>query len=207
MDREQIERWARDARQRFENRYERLPQWEIAGPQPALVELGERGRIGQRLLDAGCGSGENGLHFAARGHHVWGIDIAPTAIGLARSKAQQRGFPAARFLVADALTLPDLGLRFDTVIDSGLFHAFTDGEQLAYVASVARVLEPDGMFHILCFGEHEPGDDGPRRVKRSELEQRFTSGWEIVELCEARFLTNIHEHGARAYRASVRRTR
>jgi len=196
--------WAEDARTRFENRYERLPQWEIGRAQPALAALEERGWIGQRLLDAGCGTGDNALHFAGLGRDVWGIDISDTAIGMARAKARERGQPPARFLVGDALTLEELGLRFDTVIDSGLFHAMRDAEQLAYARSVACVLEPGGMLHVLCFSEHQPGVDGPRRVRRGEIEAVFTTGWRIEEIVRVRFETNIHPGGAHAYRASLR---
>ena len=204
-ERAQIERWAEDARMRFENRYERLPSWETGRPQPALTRLEERGWIGERVLDAGCGTGETAMHFAAGGHKVWGIDIAHSAIGIARWRARDRGLPAARFLVGDALSLETLGMDFDTVVDSGLLHAMTDGERAAYVRSVGRVLRQGGMLHVLCFSEHEPGDDGPRRVEKDGLLKSFGEGWEVVELVDERFETNTHKDGARAFRISVRR--
>lgn len=197
------EAWAADARMRFENRYERLPSWEVGRPQPVFIDLEERGWIGQRVLDAGCGTGETALYLAARGRKVWGIDISPTAIGIARANARSRDLPAARFVVGDALSMERMTLRFDTVIDSGLLHALTDAQRDAYIESVASVLEPDGWFHVLCFSENEPGTDGPRRVTRAELEDAFRD-WQIVELVDARFATNNHKDGARAYRASLR---
>ncbi|MFC1708350.1 methyltransferase domain-containing protein [Planctomycetota bacterium] len=197
--------WAEDARMRFESRYERLPSWEIGRPQPAIVDLTQRGLVGERVLDTGCGTGENALYLAVHGHTVWGIDVSHTAIGLARAKARARGVPVARFLVGDALALETLGMRFDTVIDSGLFHALSDEQQEQYVSSVGGVLRPDGVFHVLCFSEHEPGDTGPRRVRRGEIRAAFAGVWEISEIVETSFATNIHKEGARAYRASMRR--
>ena len=143
---------AEDARERFEALYERLPQWEIDAPQPAVVELGGLGLVQGTLLDAGCGSGENALYFAAQGLPTWGIDVAPTAIGLARAKARSRGLPMARFLVGDALRLDALGLTFDTVIDSGLFHALTEGAERALVADLAGEVTRGrafGLFHAV----------------------------------------------------------
>jgi SAM-dependent methyltransferase len=83
--------------------------WDIGRPQPAFVRLADEGRLTGRLLDAGCGTGENALLAASRGADVTGIDVAPTAIARARAKASERGL-TARFEVADALDLGRLGL-------------------------------------------------------------------------------------------------
>ncbi|HEY3359844.1 MAG TPA: class I SAM-dependent methyltransferase [Polyangia bacterium] len=196
---------AEDARLRFESLYERLPTWEVPHPQPAFVELCDRGLIRGLVLDAGCGSGENALFFAGRGLDVWGIDIALTAIGLARAKAAARALPAARFMVHDALRLEELGLVFDTVTDSGLLHAMTDRERELYVASLGRVLKPGGLYHALCFSSAQPGSEGPRRIAAAEIHAAFAAGWRVHAIDEARFITNPFPGGARALRVTVER--
>src|ERR1700704_3067996 len=77
---------------------------DIGRPQPAFVRLADQGRLTGRLLDAGCGTGENTLLAATRGADVPGVDIAPAAIARAREKASGRGL-TARFEVADVLDL------------------------------------------------------------------------------------------------------
>ena len=195
-----------DARERFEALYERLPTWEIGRPQPAVVELWERGLVQGVVLDAGCGTGENALFLAARGLDVWGIDISPSAIGMARSRAMARGLPAARFLEGDALQLGHLGMVFDTVIDSGLFHALSDDERAPYVAGLTQTLRGGGMLHLLCYSDEEPGDDGPRRIGRGELEAVFDSAWGVVRIDASRIERNIRRGSARAWLATLRRT-
>jgi SAM-dependent methyltransferase len=64
----------------------------------------------------------------------------------------------ARFLVADALRLIDLGELFDTVLDCGLFHVLDDDERECYVDSLAAVVPPGGRYHMLCFSDGQPGD-------------------------------------------------
>ena len=86
--------------------------WDIGRPQPAFVRLADGGRLTGRLLDAGCGTGENALLAASRGADVTGIDVAPTAIARARAKASERGL-TARFEVADALGLGRLSLSLE----------------------------------------------------------------------------------------------
>src|ERR1051325_4741714 len=120
----------------FESMYQGQAPWDIPGPQPVFVALEESGAIQGSVLDAGCGTGENALYLASRGHEAWGIDFVPVAVERAEEKARERGI-AAQFRVADALRLGELGRTFDTVIDCGLFHTFSDEERPRYVAALA----------------------------------------------------------------------
>jgi 2-polyprenyl-3-methyl-5-hydroxy-6-metoxy-1,4-benzoquinol methylase len=110
-------------RETFESMYARKPPWDIGRPQPVFVEVADR--VTGDVLDAGCGTGENALYFAQRGHPVLGIDFLEGPIQEARRKAQERGLEA-EFARMDALTLKSLHRKFDGVIDSGLFHVFGD---------------------------------------------------------------------------------
>jgi SAM-dependent methyltransferase len=201
----EVEALAEDARQRFEAIYERQAPWDVPGPQPALVARHAAGEIRGTVLDAGCGTGENALYLAAQGLDVWGVDVVSAAIGQARAKARARGLPAGRFLVHDALRLEELGMTFDTVIDSGLFHALDDRERALYVASLRRVLRPGGLYHVLCFSDAQPGDWGPRRISRTELRAAFRRGWRVRRIVAARFASRPQPDGARAWLATMER--
>ena len=166
-----------------------LAPWDIGRPQPALVRLADEGRLAGRLLDAGCGTGENALLAASRGADVTGVDLAPTAIARARAKASERGL-SARFEVADALDLGRLGLTVDTVIDSGVFHVFGDDDRARYVASLAAVLRPGGVCYLMCFSDRQPGTWGPRRVRADELRAAFNDGWAVESITAATFDIN-----------------
>src|SRR5437763_15307523 len=65
--------------------------WDVGVPQPAVVRLAAAGAFSGAVLDAGCGTGEDALHLAARGLSVLGIDVAETALASARGQAHQRG--------------------------------------------------------------------------------------------------------------------
>jgi SAM-dependent methyltransferase len=99
----------------------------------------------------------------------------------------------ARFEVGDALRLADLGLTFDTIMDSGVFHVFDDEDRARYVTSLASVLRPGGRCYLACFSDRQPGTWGPRRVSQDELRASFSHGWtvasieaEVFEVNEAR---------------------
>ena len=180
--------------------------WDIGRPQPAFVRLADEGRLTGRLLDAGCGTGENSLLAASHGADVTGIDVAPTAIARAREKASGRGL-TARFEVADALDLRRLGLTADTVIDSGVFHVFDDGDRARYVASLAAVLRPAGAYYLMCFSDRQPGEWGPRRVRADELRSAFGDGWDVESITADLFDINPMEGATQvqAWLATIRR--
>jgi cyclopropane fatty-acyl-phospholipid synthase-like methyltransferase len=110
-----------------------------------------------------------------------GVDIAPQAIARARDKAAERGVPT-RFEAADVLSLQQLGMTFDTVIDSGLLHVFDDNDRARYVASLAAVLDPGGRCYLMCFSDRQPGDWGPRRLTQDELRAAFSDGWDVTSI-------------------------
>jgi SAM-dependent methyltransferase len=189
----------------FDSAYEGAPPWEIGRPQEDVVRLAERGGFKGSVLDVGCGSGENSIFLASKGLEVLGIDRVPAAIERARRKAAERNSRAA-FEVADALHLEKLGRTFDTVLDSGLFHVFSDADRKLYARSLAAAVKPRGTLHILCFSNEEPGTEGPRRVGERELIDLFNmKGWLVEEVAEARFGTTLHPDGARAWLATFTR--
>jgi len=175
--------------------------WDIGRPQPAFVRLADDGLLSGRVLDAGCGSGEHTLLAAARGAEAVGIDISPAAIERARGKAAERGI-TARFEVADALSLGQFGLTFDTIIDSGLFHVFDDHDRARYVASLASVLRPGGTCYLMCFSDRQPGTQGPRRVRQDELRAAFSDGWAVASITAGEFEVN-RNFGATSVQASL----
>lgn len=180
--------------------------WDIGGPQPAVVRLAEAGRFGGAVLDAGCGTGENTLHIASLGLSVLGVDVAETALAMARATAEERGIEAS-FAVADAFQLEQLGRRFDTVLDCGLFHTLDGDERPAYVASLASVTEPDGTLYVLCFSDQGPAT-GPHPVTEGELRAAFAAdtGWHVAAIEAERVMTRFHgDEGAPAWLATLRR--
>ena len=192
------------------------PPWDIGRPQPAFVRLAEQGLLTGLLLDAGCGTGEQTLLAASSGADALGVDVSPLAVERARGKAAARGIPAAvggqtgsaRFEVADALSLGQLGLNFDTVIDSGLFHVFDDDRRARYVSSLASALRSGGRLYLMCFSDRQPGTLGPRRVSQAELRAAFADGWTIVSIVADAFEVNRGFFGgatAQAWLATIGR--
>jgi cyclopropane fatty-acyl-phospholipid synthase-like methyltransferase len=188
----------------FEESYAGAPPWDIGRPQKAFVGLAEAGELRGSVLDAGCGTGEHTLLAAGLGLQATGIDLAPTAIRLARRKAEERGI-GARFLEYDALELSSFGDQFDTIIDCGLFHLFSDEDRPRFVESLRAAAVEGGRYHMLCFSDRQPGDWGPRRVTEAELRASFADGWRIDSIEPAVLEITISPDGAQAWLASFTR--
>lgn len=189
----------------FDDVYRGTPPWDIGRPQREFVALEESGEIAGDVLDVGCGTGENALYLAGRGHVVWGVDSAPGAIETARRRAQGRGVRVT-FLVQDALHLQAIGRTFDTVLDSGLFHTLSDDERPRFARSLSAALRPGGSYLMLAFSEREPGEYSlPRRVSQPEIRTTFSDGWRIAWIRPAVFESSIRPDGSRAWLSSITR--
>jgi cyclopropane fatty-acyl-phospholipid synthase-like methyltransferase len=186
----------------FNSAYANTPPWDIGRPQQAIVNLVKANEIQGSVLDLGCGTGEHALYLAELDHEVWGVDSAPAAIDKAKAKAQERGLEV-NFLLHDAIQLRSLGRTFDTVIDCGLFHTFSDKERRVFAKNLTTVLRPGGTYFMLCFSEHETSPGGPRRVSQAEIRDTFQEGWRMNYIRDTRFESNIHPDGARAWLSSI----
>src|ERR1700730_18096528 len=84
------------------------------------ARLEELFRRGDRVLDLGCGTGEDALTLGARGIRVVGLDASPERIARARAKASERGLVPedCRFEVLRAEHLDAAGSAFDGAYSS-----------------------------------------------------------------------------------------
>ena len=187
----------------FDLAYEGTPTWDLGRPQAAVVRLETGGRIHGEVLDAGCGTGENALFLAERGHVVVGIDLAAAAVRRAEANARDRGV-AAEFAVLDALLAPQLGRSFDTVLDVGLFHTLADNERVPYARAMAAVSRPGGQMVLLCWSERNAWGLGPRRVSHMEIRGTFHDGWVVESIDDETYETSLDVE-IHAWLATLRR--
>jgi ubiquinone/menaquinone biosynthesis C-methylase UbiE len=128
----------------------------VAGRYDALIQVPERllfadgrrwgaGQARGNVLEIAVGTGRNLPHYPPD-THVTGIDLSSAMIAIARSRADQAGFPVDLH-VADAQDLPFPDESFDTVVATLALCSIPD--DTAAAAEIARVLRPGGTLVLL----------------------------------------------------------
>lgn len=191
MASDEVMNW--DDTYREQGPFEGPPPWNIGEPQPELAALHREGKFRSDVLDAGCGHAELSLALAADGLTVVGIDLSPTAIAAATSAAQGRGLTNASFVQADITNFTGYDDRFNTVIDSTLFHSLPVDGRDGYLRSVHQGAAPGARSYILVFAKGAfPAEleTKPNEVDEDELRDAVSKHWEIDEIRPAAIHAN-----------------
>jgi SAM-dependent methyltransferase len=163
--------------------------WDIGHPSSELKRLVESGQLKPcRVVEIGCGSGNDAIYLASQGFDVTAIDIAPTALNIAERKSEKAGV-RVRWLLADILN-PPLLEPFELVYDRGCYHEVRQHHAPQYVAAIKQ-LTHDGSKIVILAGNANKDTywrfEGPPRVKEQDIRNDFASGFQLLQLREFRF--------------------
>ncbi|MGQ5640883.1 MULTISPECIES: class I SAM-dependent methyltransferase [unclassified Streptomyces] len=165
--------------------------WDIGRAQSALVALEDAGQIKGEVIDVGCGLGDNAIFLASRGYRVTGVDGSANAIDECRKRARVQGVDI-EFAVADAATLDGFEDRFDTVVDSALYHCLNEENQRKYVAALHRATKPGARLHLFCFAKELPSAFPVlQRISEQNLRETVGKLWDITSIKPALYDTSL----------------
>jgi 2-heptyl-1-hydroxyquinolin-4(1H)-one methyltransferase len=170
------------------------PPWSIGEPQPEIAALIEQGKFRGDVLDVGCGEAAVDLYLAERGFTTVGLDLSPTAIELATAEAVKRGLTNASFEVADISAFGGYDGRFNTIVDSTLFHSIPVQAREGYQQSVARAAAPGASYYVLVFDRAGLPNGPANPVTEDELREVVSKYWTIDEIRPARIHANLPDN-------------
>ena len=164
-------------------------QWWYAGMRAISLSLlaaewPDGGAEDRRILDAGCGTGNNLAHFRRLGRTV-GVDLSDEALRFCRS----RGVAATRGSLL-SLPFPDGELRRGDLVRRAL--SPLGGGRPGGRREIVRVMKPGGLFLVrvpalkMLWGAHDEAVHSRHRYTRGEVRRLLEGrGLEVLpDLCE-----------------------
>ncbi len=126
---------------------------------------------GLKVLDLGSGTGRNGNYIAKQGNSVSGLELSPTAVKLARTRADELGVTAHYEVANFGKSFSFKDAFFDLIIDIMSSNSLNEAERNIYLQEVQRVLKPNGYFFVkaLC----KEGDKNAKNLLHANPGQEY----------------------------------
>ncbi|MDP6542653.1 MAG: methyltransferase domain-containing protein [Phycisphaerae bacterium] len=173
-----LERWDSSYRD------DRKP-WDVGRPARELTKAVASGAVKPgRALVLGCGTGVNAVYLASKGFKVVGVDVSPSGLTFAEKRARKAKVKV-RWLVADALAVPDVG-PFDLIFDRGCYHHVRVYDASGFARSVARLTRAGSLFLLIACNANDPIRSGPPRTRQTEIVADFSAAFAIQFMREFR---------------------
>ncbi len=188
--------------------YRKTPQtelpWNAGKPDPELVRLIESQAIPVgRAIDVGTGPGHDAIFLAKKGFKVLAVDIAASAVELAKTNAKKAGVEVAiDYRVESVLNLSSPGGTATFVNDRVCFEVLAEEDREGYARKISEVLISGGHLFLRTFSEKEPPGPGPHRFTREEIEGVFSRDFDFLDFRDG-VLAGLRQ--AKIYVALLRR--
>jgi len=177
--------------------------WRSSGLSQVTRRLLKTYAAGPKLLEVGCGVGDDAGMIAKAGFDYFGIDISDTAIGDAKDSYSSKSIHFARvdFFRWSAID------SFDVVYEKGVFHGLAGVRRRnAFVRRVATLLRPEGIWITVCgSADHRRKDFSHGAIYLRDLIGPAEIYFEVLEVVKAPYGLADKEHEFDAWHAAFRR--
>jgi len=140
-----------------------------------------------KILDFGCGNGENGIFAAQCGSSVIGIDISPEGVENANSNANKFGVSNhCKFFAMDGENMSFADNTFDIAVEYGVLHHV---DLRKAMSELSRVLKPEGEMICVEALRHNPLIHLYRKMT-----PHLRTEWEVEHILSVKDIGVIREY-------------
>ncbi len=112
---------------------------------------------GLRVLDAGCGTGDNTVFLAEQlrgtGAEIVALDFSEASLQINRARLAKRGLERVQHVLAPIEEAPGLGLgEFDFIVCTGVLHHLSS--PLEGLLALRSMLKPDGILGVMVYARY-----------------------------------------------------
>lgn len=183
----------------WDNDYKTNPAlpWDIGTPAPELIAVAPTLELPtKKVLEIGCGTGTNAIWMAQQGYDVTATEVAPTALELAKKKADAAQVSVDFKLsdICEELAVAKESAGF--VFDRGVFHTMPEEKRLTFAENVARSLMKGGYWFCLAGSADEKViTEGPPKLSATTIITSIEPFFELYKLERTSFtIPTIGEH-------------
>jgi ubiquinone/menaquinone biosynthesis C-methylase UbiE len=173
--------------------------WDIGEPDGEIINLVEDGTLKRscKVLEVGCGTGNDAIYLAKKGFEVVGIDLSSSAIQRAKEKAKREKVDSrCQFYNADVLDLSFLKeTKFDFVLDRTCFGSIDSSKREKFKENIKNVLTRNGKFLLIEISNSDDNTSGDS-FSEKDLRGVFGADFKIFSLKPATLKHRDHDHKA-----------
>jgi SAM-dependent methyltransferase len=179
--------------ERYRERYKSgNTPWDVGRADYNLIEVVTQKPVQNcKVLDIGCGTGDNSIWLAQNRFQVIGTDTSDIALAKAKEKASKANVECV-FVLVDFLKNEIQGAPFGFVFDRGCFHSFrSENDRRRFAQNVAAHLEEAGLWLTIVGNadEHRQGPGPPKRTA-GDIIWAVEPYFEILSLQSSHFGSN-----------------
>jgi methyl halide transferase len=184
---------------------EGTPPWETGVPAGELVQVLREGLVPRgSLLELGCGTGADSVHWARKGFEVTAVEASPTALDRARTRAELCGV-SIRFVLDDVFRFARNSGSFDVIYDAGFYHFIRQLDLDRFLDLLWRVTHPGSYYFTLAGATSEEAEGGPPQVSEEEIRSELGRLFEFIHVRPFRFESPRRPEGFLGWSCLLRR--
>jgi SAM-dependent methyltransferase len=177
--------------------------WRSAGMSVTTRRLLASYAAGPKVLEVGCGIGDDAEAIAEMGFDYLGLDISEAAICKAKLRYTSK---TIHFECADFLQW-SVGKSFDVIYEKGLFHGLGGvRRRKIFIRRTATFLRPQGIWITVCgSADQRRADFCHGAIYLQDLVGPAEIYFEVLEVVKAAYGLADQDHDFNAWHAAFRR--